>query len=606
VTAAAKPAERGTDSAATDPKGLPPAVAPWLTKRQRILQLHAELVTERSSFISHWQSINRVLFPRRGRFTLSDANQGGRRDQDIVDSTATFAARTAASGIMSGTTSPAREWFRLTTADPELADRANVKDFLHALTQEMRTLLAQSNFYDVIHTVYGDMVVYGTSPFLMEDDDEDFVRFEVFPVGSYCLSTDHKRRVRTFTREFTLTTEQMVGLFGYDQCSPNVQNAWRTAQLNQRWPIVHAITQNLDYDPSKGLSKYKQFYSCYIEQSSTAGSTKDYAGILRERGYDEFPILAARWDCTAEDVYATDCPGMTALGDIKQLQLGEKRALEAIDKLVRPPLVAPPSLANAAITQIPGGVTFDGADGKAGVRPLWEIKPELDKLEMKQQQVRERIREAFYANVFLMTSYLDEIGSKQPRTAAEIAVREQEKLMALGPVLQRLDRDVYNNVIGRLFNMMYRAGRLPDIPPELENKPLKVEYISILHAAQKSGGLGALERFFAFASGIAVMATEDQTGALMKIDIDQALDEHADMSGIPPRVVRPDDEVAAMRKAQADAKQKAQEAATLAQTAKSAKDLAAAPTDGKNALTDTLSGIASAANGGGPVGGGAQ
>jgi hypothetical protein len=103
-------------------------------------------------------------------------------------------------------------------------------------------------------------------------------------------------------------------------------------------------------------SKYKKFYSCYYEKAN--GDDR----FLRESGYDEFPVLTCRWSVTGQDVYGTDCPGMTALGDVLQLQFGEKKSMQALDKLVNPPLAAPASLFNKVINQLPGGVTYD--DGR--------------------------------------------------------------------------------------------------------------------------------------------------------------------------------------------------------------------------------------------------
>jgi len=92
------------------------------TKRDKYEILRAQLELERSSFISHWRDLGEFILPRRGRFFLEDVNRGERRNTKIIDSTATLACRTLQSGMMSGVTSPARTWNKLTTPDPGLAD----------------------------------------------------------------------------------------------------------------------------------------------------------------------------------------------------------------------------------------------------------------------------------------------------------------------------------------------------------------------------------------------------------------------------------------------------------------------------------------------------
>jgi hypothetical protein len=51
--------------------------------------------------------------------------------------------------------------------------------------------------------------------------------------------------------------------------------------------------------------------------------------------------------------------------------------------------------------------------------------------------VRQRINASFYTDLFLMISQSEEQGGS-PVTAREIAERHEEKLLMLGPVLERL------------------------------------------------------------------------------------------------------------------------------------------------------------------------
>lgn len=577
MTAPARPIDTPSDQPTT---GKTPDFGKGLTLREQAQRLHAEMSNERQSFISHWRDINRVLFPRRGRFTLTDANKGDRRNKDIIDSTATFAARTLASGMMSGITSPARQWFRLTTIDAELANAPAVKEWLYQLTQRMFDVLAKSNFYDTMHMVYGDQGVYGTAPFLVDEDDEDVIRCYPFPVGSYNIANDEKLRVRSFSREWQMTTRQLIGKYGA-RCSAAVRTAWESGQAEQWWPVTQVIFPNPDFNPGRIASRYKRFRSVSYESGTNEGD-----GLLRDSGYDEFPVLVARWETTAEDVYATDCPGMLALGDINQLQFGEKKGMQALEKKVNPPLVSPTSLKNSPVTQLPGGITYDDNETTKGLRPLHQVTPDLADLENKQSQVRSRIERAFFADLFLMISQME--GADRP-TATEIAERKQEKLLALGPMLNRLDKGVFNPFVDRLFQIMLRRGQVPPPPRELQGQELKAEYISILHAAQKSDGLGQLERFTTYAVTLAEKAQDPSI--LDRIDKDALIETYHDMSGVDPKILRSDEAVAQLRAQRQKQQQQMQQADSMMRAGKGAKDLAAADTGGKNALTDILAGV---------------
>lgn len=560
-----------------------PRPAP-LTKRERYLKLRTQLEAGAQSFLSHWRELCDYIMPRRGRFSLSDRGKGERRSSKIIDSTATFAARTMSAGMMSGITSPARPWFRLSTPDPDLAEHASVKDWLHTVTQRIQTVFQQSNWYTVLPLYYYDLGVFGTAAMIMEEDARDVVRCTSFPVGQYYLANDARGEAAVFMREFGMTTRELVDKFtdGSDisNLSTEAQRAWEDGQSEKWFDIVHVIEPNRDHDDARLLAKYKQTGECYFEKS-----TGDTDRMLREGGYDEFPVLASRWTVTGEDVYATDCPGMTTLGDIKQLQLGEKRGMQAIEKAYNPPMVAPPEMRSFKLSVIPGEVSYVPEGPHKSFRPAYEVKPDIQPLEYKQEQVRQRIRRGFYEDLFLMLAYSDPTRGKQPVTAKEIATREEEKLLALGPVLQQVEQGLLKPAIDRVFAICVRQGLIPPPPPELEGVPLKVVFISIMHAALQMVGVSGLERHIGFVSQLALAQTESAGAtAWDKLDVDQSIDEHAEMMGVPPRIVVPDEQVAEMRAARAQAAQQAQAAELAASEAETAKTLSETDTEKPSAL----------------------
>jgi hypothetical protein len=570
------------------------------TKKQRLEKLRVSLSNEASSFISHWRELGDYILVRRGRFTSTDRNKGDRRTRNIVDSTATVAARTLSSGMMSGITSPARPWKRLTTPDPDLSENEGVKEWLHVVNRRMDTIFARSNLYNVLPTLYYDMGVFATGAMLVEEDDETTIRCLSLPIGSYFIGNDAKGRVRVFVREFGMTVRQVVDRFtdGKDlsNLSTKVQDAWKRNSNSEEWiDVVHVIEPNKEFDPRKLESRYKAFYSCYYEKSNSEGLS------LEEKGYDEFPVLVGRWSVTGEDSYGTDCPGMMALGDVKQLQLGERRGMQALEKMINPPLVGPPSLRNSKVSELPGDITWVDEGQYQTLRPLHEVKPNLEQLEFKQAQVRQRIQEAMYTNLFLMLAYSDPSKGKQPVTATEIAERQEEKLLALGPVLEQLNQDVLDPLIDRTFAIMVRQGAVPEPPQELQGVSLKVDYISIMASAQKMIGLSALERFTSHVGSLALARAQAPDDPIWdKVDLDQEVDEFADMTGVPPRIVVPDENVQKVRAQRAQERQAAQQTALAQQESVAAKNLSQSKTSGDNALAQLL-GNQSPANAGLPA-----
>jgi hypothetical protein len=287
--------------------------------------------------------------------------------------------------------------------------------------------------------------------------------------------------------------------------------------------------------------------------------------FLRESGFDDFPIMAPRWSITGEDIYGYS-PGMDALGDIKALQLEQKRKAQAIDKLVNPPMTAPSSLRNQRASLLPGDVTYvDVTQGQQGFAPAYQINPRIQELVLDIQENQGRIRRAFFEDLFLMIAN----DTRSNITAREIQERHEEKLLMLGPVLERLNDELLDPLIDRTFNIMLKFNLIPPPPPELEGMDLSVEYISVMAQAMKLTGITGIERLMGFAGQMA----QANPAVLDKIDFDQALDEYASMVGVPPSIVLDDSMVAKVREQRAQQQAYQQQLANMTQGIENAKTL---------------------------------
>lgn len=474
-----------------------------------------------------------------------------------------------------------------------------VKTWLADCSRRMYNAYRKTNFYQVAPIVYGDIGCFGTGAFFVDEDIENVARFYPMPIGSYCIANDARLRVRVFSREFMMTVRQIVEKFAYNpytgeldwsRVSEYVKRAWDQSNYEQ-WVVVrHIVQPNNRFNPRMMDSMYKKYESVYYEPGGTSTGTnyqnnQDEEKYLSEKGYDYFPVLAPRWELSGFDVYATDCPGMTALGDIKALQKMQKRKAEAIEKMVRPPMVGSAALKNQKATILPGDITYvDNRKGEELFRPAYQVDPRIQEMMQDINDHQKRIQKAFYEDIFLMLALSD----RREVTATEIAEKKEEKLIALGSVYDRLNEDMLDPMTEIVFSLMWQQGRLPEPPPELQGvEEIGVEYTSVMAQAQKLLGLSSVERFSGFVMNLAGQ-TQDMT-ILDKVDIDQMIDVYADRLGIDPSLVRPDNVVAEMRQARIEQQQAAQQQQAIMQGAKAAKDLAGADMAGDNALTRLVS-----------------
>ena len=569
-------------SADTIANSLPPR-----GKRSTALRRYIKLENDRSSWRSHWTELSDYLAPRRGRFLMEQQSSRGRkRNNNIIDNTATQAMRTLGAGLMSGMTSPARPWFRFSTPDPDMMDRDDVKVYMSKVETICRAILHKSNFYNTAYTVYTELGCFGTAPLYRQRSFDSVIRFRPFTAGEYVIAENHFGQVDTVGRNFTMTVAQIVGKFVMQQdgkfdwsgTSRATRNLWDKKNYDELVPVIHLIEPRhlSDRDTQKPDQLNMAYKSLYFEE----GGEND--NVLFEGGYTKLPVYVPRWDVLSGDIYGRS-PGMDCLGDIKQLQHQQKRKAQAIDKMVNPPMTAPTSLRGKPSTVLPGGTTYlDPTQGGQGFVPAYTVQPRLNEMMIDIQGVQERIQRGFYADLFAMMINSD----RRQITAREVSERHEEKLVLLGPVLQRLNVELLDPLLDDVFTFAQDADLLPEPPEELADADLKIEYISLLAQAQQAVGASAIERTVSFAGNMVAVFPD----IIDNVDADKALRDYAEIVGVAPDMMVDSASVEEARKARAQEQQQQQAMAQAGQLAQGAKVLSEADTQNPNALTDLLGG----------------
>jgi hypothetical protein len=564
------------------------------TRRGSVLKRWKALDTDRSSWRSHWIEISDNLLPRRGRYLLESAHTNPRiRSGKIYDSTGSFALRTMSAGMMTGLTSPARPWFRFRVHE-ELMEEDGVKTWLGEAAKVCRTLLSASNFYTSMATVYTELGAFGNGPVLRHRHPQRSIHYRPYTAGEYALAEDQFGDVSTLAREYQLTVSQCVENFvlgsitgepDWSVVSPTVKSLWDRGSYDTLVPVVHMIrprTQN-ELDPDRLDGANKPWADIYIE----AGSDKALDVVLREGGYDRKPFYAPRWDVRPGDIYGVS-PAMEALPDIKQLNHQQRRKGQAIDKMVSPPMIAHSTLRGKATTVLPSGVTYvDALTQDAGFRPAYQVDPRLNELREDIAEVQERVLRAFYADLFAMMINSD----RRQITATEVAERHEEKLVLLGPVLQRLNTDMLDPMIEDVFYIALEEGLLPEVPEAMINADIEVKYISLLAQAQEAVAASGIERSLGLAGNMAAVWPE----IVDNVDPDKAYREYTEIVGTGPEILREQAEVDEIRRQRAQQAAMEQQAAALEagsttaqKSAQAAKLLSETDTSQPSALNQLL------------------
>ena len=245
--------------------------------------------------------------------------------------------------------------------------------------------------------------------------------------------------------------------------------------------------------------------------------------------------------------------------------------LRGIDYAVNPPIIAPTSMKGQSAGFLPGGILYHNGDEQGeSIRSAFNVNLDLNPLLADINDVRQRIQSAFYADLFLMVSQ-----QSQNMTATEVAERHEEKMLMLGPVLERLQNELIDPLIEITFSAMVNAGILPPPPDAIADQDINVVLVSILAQAQRAIGVNSIDRFVGAIASVAQIKPD----VLDNLNGDKWAEIYADSLGIDPRILtNPDDVVAireqrAQQQAEASQLQQAEQGANIAQALAQAQGL---------------------------------
>lgn len=571
-------------------------------RQQYYLKRMSALEAERSTFRPHWMELTRFVSPRSGRYFWTDVNRGDKRYNQIYNTRATLSWRNARAGLFNGIMSPSRPWVKLETPDPDMMSYEPVTEWLFKVEQLMQAIWAASNLYNMAPTMLGELLLFGTGAMSHMDDFESVATFFQHAIGSYALAQNGKYQIDTISRQYQDTVKMLVETYGKN-VSPTVMDLYDRGDYEAKFPVLNFIEPNTNFDPRKLGSQFKKFRSVTIElagsvygATSVVSAATGASAFLRDSGFDEFPSYCPRWDVTGEDTYATDCPGMTTLGDVKQIQAMARQAARANDKMVDPPLHGPASLRNVKINSLPNGVTlYDGMDQQK-LEPIYTVMPQLDKHLMMEQAIEARIKEGFYEDLWRSLHSLEGV---QPQNEMFLSQKQAEDLQMLGPVLEHCHGDFLLPLVNRTFNQINRAGLLRgrlQPPPELSGVNLKVRFISTLAQAQRAVATEGIDKLVGFIAG---MVKGGFTHAADNLDADTTVRRYGQALGTEPALLLSADVVAQTRQEQQQQQaqqqqmeQASQMAGAAQQGAQAVNSLATAPGGAGQSVLQNVAGAA--------------
>ena len=518
-----------------------------------IKKRYDSLVENRKSLEDTYQVIEKFVVPFRGEFfkPMSDEQEVDWRRREIFDSTAVMACQTLASSMQGALTSPAVKWFTYGFRQEELNHDNGAMQWIETCERKVYNALQDSAFNLEAAEFYLDLSSFGASVLVEEVDDETEewkgIDFSAAPIVDVYFEMDRHENVKILYRRLKLLPLQIIDKFGKEACPQWVMEAHEKASHTKIEIIfcVYHREAKKGADTSKYLAPAERPYGCkYVFH-------KDASMIGEEGGKYEMPAFIARFRKVAGSRWGHS-PAFVCLSDILSANQLQEEIFEALGKVIDPSTVVTERGLLSDLDLGRGGLTV--AKSKDDIW-AYESKARFDVGELKLDRLQASINQAFFVDQL-------QLKDSPAMTATEVQVRYELMQRLLGPTLGRLQQDFLDPLLQRTFNILMRAGRLPD-PPQIVidmQAEYDIQYIGPLPRAQRMQIVESINQFIGNIAAVAEVFPQ----VLDIPDMDEIAREVARLSGVPAKLIRDEKTVAKERKIKAE-KQALAEAAIQAE-----------------------------------------
>lgn len=524
-----------------------------------IIARWGRMKADRSSWDILWDTLAKYIMPRKGNI-LTKLTPGQDQTIDLYDSTAEEAAGVFAAGTMTHIMPAGEKWARVESDDPDAPDE--IRAGFDELTDRVMQLIHTSNFYLTAHEDLLDDGIFGTSLWLLEPGKKHLLNFINIPVGTFAVSENAEGMVDTVGREWKWTARQAAQFWGREALGKQQQEALTSknpTDCEKQFTYVHLIEPRDDSGyaggPVSGTKRpIRSIYVCLEDQQ-----------VIAEGGYYTMPALCSRLLRSNNEVYGRSC-GMACKSEVLVVNAMERDLLVWIEKMGNPPWLQPDDSASAPDNR-PGGVTYWDATNPNNKPEQLEPKGRVDLAEMKTEQKRNRIRSAFYNDLFKMLTTFDEV--KRQKTAYEVQQMVYEKLILFSPIFARYVTEKLNPTFERIVDMMARAGMLPVALQGIPGLQYKVTYVSKIALAIKAASTQSYVQMLQLVEAAAAI----DPAARNVLDVVEGLRMTGANLGVPAKLLRSNRDVQRITAAQQAEARAAQAAATAEMTTRSVKNM---------------------------------
>lgn len=507
------------------------------------IALQEQLAEERGPWETTWRMID-DRFPD-GAGGFSAASPGMIRGERNFDPThITALERFAAAGVAI-TTPENEQYIRPRFADPELQKLRSVQLWCQEAGQRLYDIrhAARTGFSVAANEDWDQLGRYGTSP-MWADVQPGAVGlfYRTLHLSTCWIDTDFAGLVDTVVRKLCMPVRHFEKMFSMEALTPKMIKALEDNKPQTEFEVLHFVMPNTKWDREALDWRRNPIASRYL-----AVDEKMY---LRRGGYTSMPISVSRHTTSPGEKYGRS-PGIKMLPSINGVNAMRHTTLRAGHKAVDPALLFADDGGVTKLVTRPGGLNPGMVDDNG--RPLVSRMPggegalpyAMQDIEQERGTIRTAFLEEFYKiltdpNSRMTTTEVLEVMSKQG-----ILVR---------PFAGRYAMEKQQPVSTRDLDLAMQYKQIKPFPPEVLEAgawPM-IDYENPLAAMARAE---ATSKTLRFVEAITPLANVDDGAVLDYLDTDEMVPGMAAEIGVKPSYIRSKDQVAAIRKARAQAQQ---------------------------------------------------
>lgn len=549
-----------------------------------ILDRHEKMIQEKQTWMYTYQLVGKYVMTRKQNF-MSTPTPGSLLNGSLFDNTAPTANHLMSAALIGALYPNGGKSFRIKppkNMSKQVAGRQDIKEYFEKITQRVIDVMdnPKGGFITSLEECMLDQGGFGTAGIGAFENRNDFdretpVHFRAVDCQKICIDEGPDGFVDTVYIQYEYTVKQLIQEFGLESLHESIIKPVLTdtnCDYNRKIRVLHAIEPRLEKVAGAFGNRDMPIASIFIDI--------DNRHVILENGYEEMPIFVVRFWKTMGEKYGRS-PSTEGMSDIREANALREMAIIATEKMLRPPLIVNDDsvLGNGTVKANAGGLNVRRASGRLNDsnRPAIEPMFMIGEMNSTFKRITE-LREIIFNNYFI--DRLLDLNNESRMTLGEANIRNELRGQSLGPIYARQIGELFNRIIERVFNILWRRGMLgvpPNsreallaqllgyeiliIPPEVmalaeaDENAYEIEFISPAARIMRSEELRGIQLTMDGVTMWSPLAPD----MVDNIDFDEIAKALPELTGAPSRIIRSPEEVAKIREARGKAQAQMQQ-----------------------------------------------